>query len=313
MTPTNRDVRCCICDDPLEPPYRLILGRPYCERHYEVVNRPHDSFWRASLYQIVGMAIFSAVIALLGRQLPLENDAVRIGVGLFLAIVPTALWLFFFYRQDRLEPEPKTRIALTFFTSLALAQLIALPLIRNVFHYVDWVPTANWPVSLAAAILIQGFLWQASAYAGVRTVYASAEFDERMDGVIYGTTAGLGVATLLNLRYIIDNAGVEITPGVINTVTTALAQASFGGLMGYFMAEAKFAHRPLWWVPLGFALAAVGNGLFSWLTDEVSATGLSVDPWRSLILGVVLALAAFALLIALMSRNIQVTMRQVRR
>jgi RsiW-degrading membrane proteinase PrsW (M82 family) len=129
-----------------------------------------------------------------------------------------------------------------------------------------------------------------------------------MDGMVYGTVAGLGVATLLNLRYIIDNGGVEIAPGVIQTVTTALAQASFGGLMGYFMAEAKFAHRPTWWVPLGFALAAILNGLFSWLISEVSASGLTVDPWRSLALGVVVALAVFFVLVALMRRMTEVTL-----
>ena len=49
-------------------------------------------------------------------------------------------------------------------------------------------------------------------------VYATPEFDERMDGIVYGTVAGLGVATLLNLRYMIDNDGVALAPGVIQVV-----------------------------------------------------------------------------------------------
>ena len=64
-----------------------------------------------------------------------------------------------------------------------------------------------------------------------------------MDGIVYGTVAGLGVATTLNLYYIIDNEGVALAPGVIQDVTTALAQAPSGGLMGYFMAQAKFERR----------------------------------------------------------------------
>jgi RsiW-degrading membrane proteinase PrsW (M82 family) len=143
-------------------------------------------------------------------------------------------------------------------------------------------------------------------------VYATPEFDERMDGIVYGTVAGLGVATLLNLRYIIDNDGVAIAPGVIHTATTALAQASFGGVMGYFMAQAKFEHRPVWWVPLGVAAAATLNGLFSWLIREISARGLTVDPWRSLVLGLAVALATFFLLVALMRRSTQVTLRLTR-
>ena len=147
-------------------------------------------------------------------------------------------------------------------------------------------------------------------YIAVRLVYSGSEFDERMDGIVYGTVAGLGVATLLNLHYIIDNQGVELAPGVINVVTTALAQASFGGLMGWFMAEAKFTRRPFWFVPLGFTIAAVLNGLFSWLINEVSAAGLAVEPLRSLILGLVVALATFGVLVWLMNRSTEVTLRR---
>jgi protease PrsW len=301
-------VRCCICDEPLTPPYNIVGGRAYCARHYAAVNKPHPGFWRAGVIQIVGMAIFSAVLAWLGSYLGEINGIARILVGIFLAIVPSALWLAYFYRQDRLEPEPKTRIAAVFLVALVLADVIGRRVVEDWFQVSSWA-SVDTTTSLLASILIVGFTRQAIAYVAVRAVvYATPEFDERMDGMVYGTLAGLGVATLLNLRYIIDNGGVAIAPGVIQTVTTALAQASFGGLMGYFMAEAKFAHRPTWWVPLGFALAAILNGLFSWLISEVSASGLTVDPWRSLALGVVVALAVFFVLVALMRRMTEVTL-----
>jgi RsiW-degrading membrane proteinase PrsW (M82 family) len=228
-------------------------------------------------------------------------------------VVPSAIWLVFFYRQDRLEPEPKHQVAAVFLLALVLADVLGRRLIEDWFHVRLWA-SANSATSLAASILIVGVTWQAIAYAAVRLlVYTTPEFDERMDGIVYGTVAGLGVATLLNLRYVLDNGGVALGPGVINVVTTALAQASFGGLMGYFMAEAKFTHRPAWWVPLGFALAAALNGLFSWLIGEVSASGLGVDYWRSLAFGLVVALVAFFTLVALMRRSIEVTLRQTRR
>ena len=92
------------------------------------------------------------------------------------------------------------------------------------------------------------------------------------------------------------------------TATTALAQASCGGLMGYFLAGAKFEHRPVWWVALGVAAAAVLNGALAWLLSEVSAAGLAVQPWRSLALGLVAALLVFAGLVALMRRSTAVTL-----
>jgi hypothetical protein len=101
---------------------------------------------------------------------------------------------------------------------------------------------------------------------------------------------------------------VALAPGVIQIATTALAQASFGGVVGYFMAEAKFAHRPVWWVPVGVTVAAVFNGVFRWFSSEVSADGLGVVPWRSLVLGLAVALAVFFVLLVLMRRVKQETL-----
>ena len=300
---------CCVCHEPVELPYKTLGGRLYCERHYEIVNKPHTGFWRAGVIQIVGMAIFSLIVAVIAGNLgPLDRTA-QIVLGLFLAIVPSLLWLVYFYRQDRLEPEPKTHVGLVFMAALILTDFLALRLINDWFQVGTWASANTW-TSLAASILINGFVLQACAYIAVRLVYAGDEFDERMDGIVYGTVAGLGVATLLNLHYIIDNQGVELAPGVINVVTTALAQASFGGLMGWFMAEDKFSVRPFWFVPLGFTIAAVLNGLFSWLINEVSAAGLAVEPLRSLILGLLVALATFGVLVWLMRFSTDVTLRR---
>ncbi len=80
--------------------------------------------------------------------------------------------------------------------------------------------------------------------------------------------------------------------------------------MGWFMAEAKFTQRPAWFMPLGFTVAAVLNGLFSWLIGEVSAAGLEVESIRSLILGLLVALATFGALVWLMNRSTEVTLRR---
>jgi len=306
----DEELRCCICGDPVTPPYKTIGGRVYCERHYATVNQPNQGFWRAGIVQIIGVGIVSALIAFLAGQLGPLDPSMLIVVGVILAIVPSAVWLFFFYRQDRLEPEPKTKLAAVFLLALLLTSALGLPLINDWFQVRVWA-SADSVTSLLTSILIVGFTWQAIAYAAVRlVVYNTPEFDERMDGIVYGTVAGLGLATLLNLNYVIANGGVALGPGVIHVVTTALAQASFSGLLGYFMAEAKFEHKPIWWVPLGVFIAAVLNGLFSWLFSEVSASGLTVSPWRSLVLGMVVALAVFALLLALMRRATQETLAE---
>ena len=293
---------CCVCGEAVSPPYNVLAQRIYCDRHFALVNKPHPGFWRSALVQVVGMGLFSAVIAFLADYIgPLEG-AWRVAVGVALVLVPTALWLYYFYRQDRLEAEPKTRVLQVFLLALLLTEVIGYRLVNDWFAVREWASSQS-AASLLASILIAGFTLQTIVYVAVRVVvYATPEFDERMDGIVYGTIAGLGVATLLNLRYVLDNGGVALGPGVVQIVTTALAQASFGGLLGYFMAQAKFEHKPVWWVPVGLVIAATLNGLFGWLAIEVSADGLGVAPWRSLVLGLVVALAAFGVLLLLMRR-----------
>jgi RsiW-degrading membrane proteinase PrsW (M82 family) len=305
----DNSLHCCVCQEILSPPYNYYGGRVYCAKHLANVSKPHMGMWRSSVLQIVAMAVFCIIVALIGDQLQDLDQTSLIVIGLFLAIVPTALWMIYFYQQDRLEPEPKTKIAGVFLLALMLTDVVGLRLIDDIFRVRDW-SGMNWYTSLLASILIVGFTFEAIKYYSIRwVVYATDEFDERMDGIVYGTIAGLGVATLLNLHHIIDNQGVQLAPGVVHVVTTALAQASFGGINGYFMAQAKFEHKPIWWVPLGVSVSAIANGFFTWLISEVSTNGLTVEPWRSLAMAVGVAIVAFFLLVTLMRRANALTLK----
>jgi RsiW-degrading membrane proteinase PrsW (M82 family) len=308
---TETQLRCCIDDEPVSPPYNILGGRVYCARHFALVNKPHPGFWRSAVIMILGIGILSGILSFLLREVEGLDRMTLIIVGILLAVIPTAAWLVYFYRQDRLEPEPKERIGSVLVTAAVLTDFVGLRVINDWFQVARWASYNNW-TSLGASILINGFIFAAIMYLAVRVwVYKTSEYDERMDGIVYGTVAGLGVATMLNLHYIIDNQGVALAPGIISVVTTALAQASFGGVLGYFMAQAKFEHKPVWWVPAGVVISAVINGLFSWLINEVSATGLTVEPWRSLVLGLFVALFTFGALVMLMQRAHAYTMRHV--
>ena len=300
---------CCICHEPVAPPYNMLGGRVYCARHFAQVNKPHAGFWRSAVVMILGMGLASGVLAFLVRDVQDLSRNALIAIGVLLAIVPTAVWLYYFYRQDRLEPEPKGRIGSVLLTAMVLADFIGLRLISEWFNVPEWAAYNNW-TSLGASILVNGFIYTAIMYISIRVwVYQTSEYDERMDGIIYGTVAGLGVATMLNLHYIIDNQGVALAPGIVNVMTTALAQASFGGVLGYFMAQTKFERKPVWWLPFGVILAATLNGLFSWLINEVSSNGLTVEPWRSLALGIGIAVLTFGALVYLMQRAQAFTLR----
>jgi RsiW-degrading membrane proteinase PrsW (M82 family) len=166
-----------------------------------------------------------------------------------------------------------------------MASGVAQPLIR-LFQVDDWMTGSVW-LELAALILIVGFIQEFFKYAAVRyTVFPTPDFGGRLDGIIYGVAAGLGYATALNLIYVLSNQGVVPFVGSLRMVDTALAQAGFVAVTCYFLAGARNGDKPVWWVPAGLTLAAVLNGLFSFLRQEISVQGLSYKPVNALLLSI---------------------------
>jgi RsiW-degrading membrane proteinase PrsW (M82 family) len=233
--------------------------------------------------------------------------------GVVLALVPAALWLAFFYQQDRLEPEPKGYVLGVFVLGGLLAQALSLPLLQDLFQVARWLGDDPL-VTVLGAVLVIGLTQEFLKYAAVRySVYPLPEFDQRLDGVVYGTAAGLGFATVLNVHYVISSGGVDLQVGVIRIVVTTLAQASFSGLSGYFLGRAKFEAEPVWWLPGGVMLAALLNGLFTFLRGELTTTGLSLhgggfNPWPGLILAALVSGITFGLVFYLMRRANRLTL-----
>jgi RsiW-degrading membrane proteinase PrsW (M82 family) len=311
------EIICCVCHKPVGPDAHRLGGRAYCELHFAKVAQDRKSTWRAGLGLILGQLAFVLLVELL---LILARPALAgwalLGTGIVLALIPALIWLLYFYRQDRLEPEPKGYIISVFVLGALLAQGVGIPLLQEVFEVSHWLPLDVW-TNLLGSILVVGFTQEFLKYAAVRySIYPSAEFDERADGVIYGTAAGLGYATMLNINYVVASGGVDLQVGVVRIVVTALAQASFAGLTGYFLGRAKFEEEPVWWLPGGITLAAVLNGLFTFLRGELTTTELSLsgggfNRWPGLVLASVVAAVTFGVLYYLIRRANRLTLARV--
>jgi RsiW-degrading membrane proteinase PrsW (M82 family) len=305
---------CRVCHQPVGPEARRIGGCTYCERHYASVTQDRPSAWWAGLGLILGQVAFVLLVEGLASLLePTLAGWALVAAGLALALIPALIWLIFFYQQDRLEPEPKGYVLGVFVLGALLAQAIGIPLVEDVFDVRHWLPISPW-ASLGGSILVIGFTQEFLKYAAVRySVYPSAEFDGRVDGVVYGTAAGLGYATMCNVHYVVASGGLNLQAGVIRIVVTALAQASFAGLTGYFLGQAKFEDRPVWWLPGGVALSAVLNGLFTYLRGELTTTGLGLagggfNPWPGLVLAAIVAGGTFGILYYLIRRANRLTL-----
>jgi RsiW-degrading membrane proteinase PrsW (M82 family) len=297
---------CCVCGKPVTGAARMLGGRVFCDEHYARVGRNRKGMWTAMLALIVGLALFVAAVFFLAPSGALTGTALVIA-GLLLAVVPAAIWLVVFYLQDRVEPEPKQYLFGVFILGLLLAAAIGQPLIRNVFQVDEWA-SGSLGLRLLAGITVVGAIQEFLKYAAVRySVYRSAEFDERIDGIIYGAAAGLGYATFLNVEYVLSNGGVDLGIAAVRAAVVALAQASFAGVTGYFLGRAKFENRGPFWLPVGLLLAAVLNGVVTTLLSEISRTGLRPTPLNGLIAAAVIAAVTFAVLFAIMRRGLRPT------
>lgn len=153
---------------------------------------------------------------------------------LAVSLVPGLLWVYFFYRKDKYEPEPVRLILLAFLYG-ALA-VIPVGLVEYPFSDLMSRPP-NLVVLLFLTIGVIGLVEEVAKFAVIRfTIYKSDQFNEVMDGIIYSVSAGLGFAAVENLLYT-GLFGYQV--GLSRAVITSLLHASFSGIMGYYLGRAK--------------------------------------------------------------------------
>ncbi len=126
-------------------------------------------------------------------------------------VLPALLWLWFWLKEDKLHPEPRRLIILTFLGGMLVVAL-ALPAERGV----DFIFK-----SIGLSTYIGGFfilfVWAAieeifKFLAAKNIALNKKEFDEPIDALIYLITAAVGFAAMENILFlvnVVDNYGLE--------------------------------------------------------------------------------------------------------
>src|SRR5574341_512668 len=305
---------CCV--DHERPGTKVIAGRWFCDEHYAKATHKRSTVWRSAIIAVVGLLVFVAAVIALERWLnPDLTGAALMVTGVVLSIVPAGIWLFFFYLQDRLEPEPVGQVARMFVIGLALAGAVGIPITDQLFRVQEWLyRDSSAGIGLTQAlgsIFLLGGVEAFVIFATVRYfIFDSPEFDERTDGVVYATAAALGYATALNLQFILQSGGAELGGAEVFVAEVALAQAAFGGLLGYFLGRAKLEQEPLWWLSSGLLLTAVLIGAFHILSGIVDpgtiarGAGGGLPSFTGLLLAGGLAIVVTVIVAFLVNRDI---------
>lgn len=167
-----------------------------------------------------------------------------IGIAFLGGVIPVLVWLAFWLREDRCQPEPKRRIALTFLCGM-LAVAVAIPLET----YVSSVSTGNTTL-FVWAFIEEGLKIVAAALFGL----LSADFDEPVDAVVYMVTAALGFAAAENILFLIGSLGqgniwqsavVGDTRFIGATLLHTLASATVGLAMAFSFYRSPFVRHAI--------------------------------------------------------------------
>ncbi len=203
-----------------------------------------------------------------------------------LAFAPGIFWLWYFYRKDKIEPEPKQLIIKVFLLGMLAvvpAAIIELPFL-----------TMN---SFVVIVFVAPVVEEIIKYLFVsHGVYRDAEFDEPMDGIVYACAVALGFASLENVGYLLQIYikpesythffGVTSLAGkvsmvfLIRALLTVPGHALWSSMWGYALGRAKFLDeeqgKPL--IFKGILLAILSHAVFNFLLllSYFSALGMLI-------------------------------------
>ena len=163
---------------------------------------------------------------------------------LLVTILPSILIILFFVYSDKFR-EPRGQILKVFIYGI----LITIPAyFLNTYLNAFWYN--NFKVSEG---LIGSFLTAAPVEEGLKLsilyffVYKMKDFNEPIDGIVYGVTASLGFATLENFYYVYLLADYYQTSSmslaVARSFSAVPAHAVFGVFMGYFFMKYVFVKK----------------------------------------------------------------------
>lgn len=210
------------------------------------------------------------------------------GTLAILAIAPSVFWMWWFYRKDRYDPEPRGLIVKIFL--LGMLPVLPAGILEVLLTKVLFGANSE---SLAATatgmMLVVGPVEEYGKYLVVRRwAFRNPAFDEPLDGIIYAAAAALGFAAFENFLYLLDNGALLI---LVRGPLSTLAHVLFSALWGYALGMAWAQTDPVAakrTINNGLLAAMLGHGAF-----DVVLVGSQLIGLFALLLAIVLVIVLY--------------------
>ncbi len=156
---------------------------------------------------------------------------------LFAAVAPALILLWYVYHKDTL-PEP-TRLIFKGFCfggiSALLSTFISGPLLNMGFYTTD---PSNWLEAVKISFFGAAIPEETAKLLMLWLLLRNCpEFDERYDGIVYGTTVGLGFAAFENLMYVVSAGANWVDVAFTRALFAVPGHFAFAVVMGYYFAQ----------------------------------------------------------------------------
>jgi RsiW-degrading membrane proteinase PrsW (M82 family) len=174
-----------------------------------------------------------------------------------------AMWIV--DRLDAKRPEPpRTRRLVTIFgcVSVLPALIIEVSLLGSVGRAVPPLGTYQG-ASFHAFVIAAGVEEACKILVVYWVVWKRPEFDERMDGIVYASRAGLGFAAVENVMYLLQQVDIadQMTVWIERALLAVPGHAMWTGMIGAMAARRRFDGTGLGLVG-GYLLAVAFHGAY---------------------------------------------------
>ena len=177
----------------------------------------------------------------------------------FLAgFIPGIVWLFYFYKKDKYEPEPVRLIIKSYLLGMAIAVPVSIL----------EAPFTGFILVVFAAPVIEEY---GKYFIVRRKFYPDVEFNEPVDGIIYAVSTALGFASIENGGYIIgaylSAEDTTISVFIVRALLSVPGHALFSSMWGYALGMTKFSANPdnMNLVRKGLFISMLLHALFNFL------------------------------------------------
>ena len=218
-----------------------------------------------------------------------------------LATFPPLLVVYLIYKLDKYEKEPISQIIKVFFLGcLTVVPVLIIASLRDPLYQSGLFDKL---ISISGSGLLGVKEMSIFVYAVIgialveeffkylvltKYIYPKDDFNEPMDGIVYGVTVSMGFAFVENLAYIYlyhPESGFQVA--LIRMVSAIPAHALMGVVMGYYVGKAKFSSNEKSMLLKGLLSAIILHGLYDYFL--MSEMGIGIFAFISLVASFVIA------------------------